>query len=93
MGGVIFWLISTTVSGLVIGGIGRLLVPARKLVGLGRPYSAVSLALFFGGLIAHTVFGGGRNHWLLAVTIEVLAAAALVAVLAQRRRPAGRKPP
>jgi len=86
MGGLIFWLISTTVSGLVIGGIGRLLVPARKLVGLWKTVLCGVAGSIVGGLIAHTVFGGGRNHWLLAVMVEVLAAAALVGLLAQRRR-------
>jgi uncharacterized membrane protein YeaQ/YmgE (transglycosylase-associated protein family) len=86
MGGVIFWLISTMVSGLLIGGMGRLLVPARKLVGLWKTVLCGIAGSIVGGLVAGTIFSGGRHHWLLAVMVEVLAAAAFVAVLARRRR-------
>jgi uncharacterized membrane protein YeaQ/YmgE (transglycosylase-associated protein family) len=85
MGGLIFWLISTMVSGGVIGGIGRLLVPARKLVGLSKTVLCGIAGSLVGGLIAGTIFSGGRAHWLLAVMIEVLVASAFVALLAWRR--------
>jgi uncharacterized membrane protein YeaQ/YmgE (transglycosylase-associated protein family) len=86
MGGVIFWLISMMVTGLITGSIGRLLVPARKLVAPWKTVLCGIAGSLVGGFIAGTIFGGGRAHWLLAVLVEVLVAAAFVALVAQRRR-------
>ena len=80
--GLIFGLI---VTGLIVGALGRLVVPGRNPIGIPMTIGLGIAGALVGGLIAHAVgLGGG-----LAFVLGVVVAAALVAVVsggASRRR-------
>jgi uncharacterized membrane protein YeaQ/YmgE (transglycosylase-associated protein family) len=69
--------ITAVVTGLVVGGLGRLAVPGRQSVGL-----LVTMALGLGGAFLGTLLARALQlHSLARFLLEVLAAAVLVAVV------------
>lgn len=83
--GVIFWLFALIFGGLVIGALGRLVVPGRNPIGFWRTVLCGVAGSVIGGAVAAALFGHPTNHWLIDVIFEVLAAAALVALFSRRR--------
>lgn len=71
--GIISSLISLLVVGLIIGGLGRLIVPGRNPIGLGATL-VIGLAGSFVGAIIGAVLGLG----LLTIVPELAIAAGLV---------------
>lgn len=81
-------LISTIVVGLIIGLLGRLVVPGSQRVGFLYTVMAGLIGSIVGGFLGDHVFGLG---WFATVLIEIGVAAAAVALLgAARRRQAPR---
>jgi uncharacterized membrane protein YeaQ/YmgE (transglycosylase-associated protein family) len=84
MAGLMWWVITTAVGGLMIGALGRLIIPkpnrtrllGTALCGLGGS--------FLGGLLATVALRGPFNQWPMRIFVEVLVAAALVSLLARR---------
>jgi uncharacterized membrane protein YeaQ/YmgE (transglycosylase-associated protein family) len=87
--GSVFWLlISTLLTGLVLGALGRLVVPGRQRVGLLATILIGWVGAIVGSLIGRSI---GIDH-LLTLLLEVGVAAVVVAgySLSRRRRlPAG----
>jgi len=81
--GMALWaVLSTIVVGVVIGALGRLVVPGTQPIGLLATLLAGLGGSIVGGFIGEHVLGLGP---VLTVLIEVLVSAAIVAVLAGRR--------
>lgn len=75
VGVALWWLISTAVVGLIVGALGRLVVPGRTPIGF-LPTIACGLAgALVGGAIGRAVGG-----WFVTVLIEIGVAAAAVLV-------------
>jgi uncharacterized membrane protein YeaQ/YmgE (transglycosylase-associated protein family) len=87
--GLALWaLISTAIVGLIIGGLGRLLVPGHQPIGLLRTFLLGWIGAIVGGFIGqHVLHRGG----FLTVLIEIGIAAVLVATVSsvESRRAVG----
>ncbi|MGH9104515.1 MAG: GlsB/YeaQ/YmgE family stress response membrane protein [Acidimicrobiales bacterium] len=86
MGNFIFLLVNVVVGGLVLGGLGRLVVPGRNRIGFWWTVLCGMGGSFFGGLVATALFGRPGAHWFWRLVLEILAAAVLVALVTRRRR-------
>jgi uncharacterized membrane protein YeaQ/YmgE (transglycosylase-associated protein family) len=75
VGVALWWLISTAVVGLVVGALGRLVVPGSQRIGVMATIACGLFGALLGGAIGRAV--GGR---LVTILIEVGVAAAAVAV-------------
>ncbi|HZD65893.1 MAG TPA: hypothetical protein VE152_07335 [Acidimicrobiales bacterium] len=72
--GALWWLISTAIVGLIIGGLGRLAIPGRQSIGLLATVLLGLVGSIVGGFIGH---GIGINGF-LTVLLEIGVAAAAV---------------
>src|SRR5450759_24653 len=79
IGVALWWIISTAVTGLVVGGLGRLAVPGRQPIGLLWTMLLGVAGSMLGTLVGHAVGVG-------TLLLEILAAAALVATYVGRSR-------
>ena len=87
--GMALWALTTTILvGLVIGGLGRLVVPGPQRIGFLATIAAGLCGSIVSGFLGQHVLGVGRA---LTIIIEIALSAGVVAVLAGRRRhlPAG----
>jgi uncharacterized membrane protein YeaQ/YmgE (transglycosylase-associated protein family) len=83
----LIWLIWLIIGGLIIGGLGRLLVPGPNSIGLIRTALAGLAGSFLGGLVARYVIGlHYRNSLLLGFVLAVIFAAIIVAAIDRRPR-------
>ncbi len=82
--GMALWaLISTVVVGLVIGALGRLVIPGAQPIGFLATVGSGLCGSIVGGFVgAHVVHAG----WLATVLLEIGVAAALVALLSSGGR-------
>jgi uncharacterized membrane protein YeaQ/YmgE (transglycosylase-associated protein family) len=92
--GMTLWaLLSTVVVGLIIGALGRLVVPGRQPIGMLSTVLAGLSGSILGGFVGQHVLA---LSGILTVLIEIGIAAAVVAVLARSqhlpRLPGGRRP-
>ena len=86
VGVALWWLISTAVVGLIIGGLGRLIVPGRNPIGVLPTIACGIVGALVGGAIGHAI--GGR---FVTILVEIGVAAAAVAIWsATHRTPIGR---
>jgi uncharacterized membrane protein YeaQ/YmgE (transglycosylase-associated protein family) len=76
------FLLSVFVGGLIIGGLGRLIVPGPNPIGFWWTVLCGIGGSLVGGLVGRVLFGS----WFLTFVLEVLASAVLVALLSKRRR-------
>ena len=83
---IIAWLL----IGLVVGGLGRLLVPGRNRIGIGLTILAGIAGAVAGGSAARALAGPGRE--LLSFLLSLLVAAILVGLIGGRRRSGGPGP-
>jgi uncharacterized membrane protein YeaQ/YmgE (transglycosylase-associated protein family) len=82
--GMSLWgLISTIIVGLIIGLLGRLVVPGSQRLGFLYTLMAGLIGSIVGGFLGDHVFGLG---WFPTVLIEVGVAAVAVALLGAQRR-------
>jgi len=75
------FMIGLLIGGLVIGALGRLVVPGPNAIGFWRTVLCGVGGSLAGGLIGRLLFSSG----LLVLALEVLAAAALVLYVTKRR--------
>lgn len=88
----ITFLIVVAVGGLIIGALGRLLVPGRNPMGILRTTLVGLGGSFAGGLVGRLLLGWRyRYSMLLALVIAVVCAAGIVYLLDGRRQAASRK--
>lgn len=78
------FVIALAISGLIIGGLARLLVPGPENVGILGTILAGLGGSILGGLFGRWVFG--ETGWVLSLIFAVGAAALLVAPFSLRRR-------
>jgi len=90
--GLAFWaLISTIVVGLVLGCLGRLLVPGTQPIGFLATVGAGLCGSIIGGFVGQHLL---HVHWFGTLLLQVAVAAVTVAVMARRtRRVAPPRPP
>jgi len=82
--GLALWtLMSTILVGLVIGGLGRLVVPGPQRIGFLATVAAGLCGSIVGGFLGQHVLDVGRA---LTVLMEIAVSAGVVAVLAGRSR-------
>jgi uncharacterized membrane protein YeaQ/YmgE (transglycosylase-associated protein family) len=79
----LWWLITTAIVGLVVGGLGRLIVPGRNPIGFLPTIVCGLIGSLVGGGIGHAI--GGR---FITVLVEVGVAAGAVAVWSATHRTA-----
>ena len=84
----LFLLFSIVVGGLVIGALGRLVVPGPNPIGFWRTLVCGWGGAILGGVVARALFRSPGTHWFVTLVLEVLVAALLVWLLGRRRRPA-----
>ncbi len=82
-------LLGLVISGIVVGGLGRLVVPGPNPMGI-LPTIAVGLSgSFIGGLIGRLVFGWRYRYSLFfGLILSVLCAAGIIMLLGRHRGPA-----
>jgi uncharacterized membrane protein YeaQ/YmgE (transglycosylase-associated protein family) len=86
VGVALWWLITTAIVGVIIGGLGRLIVPGRNPIGFLATVACGLIGSLVGGAIGHAI--GGK---FVTVLLEVGVAAGAVAVWsATHRTPIGR---
>jgi uncharacterized membrane protein YeaQ/YmgE (transglycosylase-associated protein family) len=79
--GLVSAIISLLIVGLVVGALGRLVVPGRNPIGLG---ATVVVGVI--GSLAGAVIGGLFGLGLLTIIVEVAISALLVAAVSSRQR-------
>lgn len=85
MDNVLFLIFTILVGGLLIGALGRLIVPGPNPIGLIWTVVCGVGGALMGGIVARALFRNPSSHWLLTLVLEVLAAALLVSLLSRRR--------
>ncbi|HEX3426216.1 MAG TPA: hypothetical protein VHT30_08785 [Acidimicrobiales bacterium] len=79
-------IISLLITGLIIGALGRLVVPGHNRIGLFMTALIGIGGAFIGAFIARMVWAAPGNHPLGVFICEVLGAALIVALVSGRRR-------
>jgi uncharacterized membrane protein YeaQ/YmgE (transglycosylase-associated protein family) len=79
---VIGYIVSLIIAGLVIGGLGRLVVPGRQPIGFLGTVSVGLVGSVLGALAGAALHAG----LLITVVLEVVIAAVLVALISGRGR-------
>jgi uncharacterized membrane protein YeaQ/YmgE (transglycosylase-associated protein family) len=83
--GVIGYIISLLITGLIVGAIGRLVVPGPNPMSIWATLGIGVVGALVGSLIAGALGFG----WLLTIILEIVIAALLVWFLASRTRAPG----
>jgi len=83
---VFFLILSILVMGLIIGALGRLVVPGHNPMGVFATALVGIAGAFLGGIVARMLWPIPANHRLGAFICEVLGAAALVALISRSHR-------
>jgi len=89
IGVALWWLISTAIVGLVVGALGRLVVPGAQRISILATIGCGLVGSLVGGAIGHALGG-----WLVTILVEIGVAAAAVAIwetVERRRLPASRR--
>lgn len=82
----ILFIVSILLFGLIVGGIGRLLVPGHNPIGLFMTILLGIGGALIGGFIARMIWSLPAQHRLGVFVCEVLGAALLVALVNGSRR-------
>jgi uncharacterized membrane protein YeaQ/YmgE (transglycosylase-associated protein family) len=83
---VLFLILSIVIFGLIIGGLGRLIVPGHNPMGLLMTIVVGIGGAFVGGFIAKLIWPVPAAHHLGIFICEVLGAALIVALVSGSRR-------
>jgi uncharacterized membrane protein YeaQ/YmgE (transglycosylase-associated protein family) len=85
---VIFFIVGLALGGLIIGGLGRLLVPGPNPIGFLRTIVAGLAGSFLGGLVARLAIGMRyRYSFAVAMILAVVFAALFVYLFERSRHP------
>jgi uncharacterized membrane protein YeaQ/YmgE (transglycosylase-associated protein family) len=82
----VFLILSVIIGGLIIGALGRLLVPGPTPIGCLGTVVVGILGSVIGWAIARALFRFPENHRIITLLLEVGAAAVLVSILTGGRR-------
>ena len=77
------FILAIFVGGLIVGALGRLIVPGRQQIGVLATAALGIAGSIVGGLIGRLIFG---PHYVPGFLISVLGAALLIWIAAGRRR-------
>ena len=80
--GWISYIVSLIITGLIVGALGRLVVPGRNPMSILATIAVGIVGALIGGLIAGAIGAG----WLITIILEVVLAALLVYFLSGRSR-------
>jgi uncharacterized membrane protein YeaQ/YmgE (transglycosylase-associated protein family) len=83
---VLFLVVSVLIGGLVIGALGRLVVPGPTPLGCLGTIGVGVLGSVIGGAIARAIYRYPDNHPVVTLLLEIGAAAVLVSLLTRGRR-------
>ena len=83
---VLFLIVSIVLGGLIIGALGRLVVPGPNRIGCLGTIGVGLLGAVIGGAIARALYVNPRRHVLVTLILEVAVAASVVALISGRRR-------
>lgn len=90
----LFLILVLVVGGLIIGALGRLVVPGPNPIGFVRTVLAGLAGSFLGGLVGRLIFGWRyRYSGLLGLVVAVAFTALIVYAIDNRRRPYGSSRP
>ncbi len=78
------WIIGSIISGLIIGALGRLVVPGPNPMSIGLTIAIGIGASFIGGTIGFII----GLRWFFLVLLEIAVAAVIVLMVQQSRRSA-----
>jgi len=82
----VFLVLSVLIGGLIIGALGRLVVPGRTPIGCLGTILVGILGSVIGWAIARALYRYPENHRIITLLLEVGAAAVLVSLLTGGRR-------
>ncbi len=82
----LFLILSIIILGLIVGALGRLLVPGHNPMGILATTVVGIVGALIGGVIARLIWTVPANHRLGIFVCEVLGAAAIVALVSGTRR-------
>ena len=82
----LFLIVSVVIGGLVIGGLGRLVVPGRNPMGCLCTMGVGLGGAIVGGAVARALYADPGRHVLVTLILEVAVAAVLVAIISSPRR-------
>jgi uncharacterized membrane protein YeaQ/YmgE (transglycosylase-associated protein family) len=82
---VVFLVVSVLIGGLVIGALGRLIVPGPTPLGCLGTIGVGVLGAIIGGAVARALYRYPDNHPVISLLLEVGAAAVLVSLLTRGR--------
>jgi uncharacterized membrane protein YeaQ/YmgE (transglycosylase-associated protein family) len=82
---VLFLIASVVLGGLLIGGLGRLVVPGPNRIGCLATAGVGLLGAIVGGAIARALYSDPGRHVLVTLVLEVAVAAGVVALISGRR--------
>jgi uncharacterized membrane protein YeaQ/YmgE (transglycosylase-associated protein family) len=83
--GVIFLIFGLLLGGLVVGALGRLVVPGPNPIGIWRTIAAGVAGSFLGGLVTRLAFGWRFRYSGLAGLVIAVAFTALIVAAMSRR--------
>jgi len=86
MGPVLFLIVSVVLGGLIIGALGRLVVPGRNPLGCLGTVGVGILGSIIGGAVARALYAQPSRHALITFVLEVGAAGLIVALVSGVRR-------
>ena len=67
-------IITIVITGLIVGALGRLVVPGRNPIGIGMTILLGIVGAIVGGILGHAIGAG----WVITLILEIAVAAALV---------------
>ena len=80
----LFFIISVFFGGLIVGALGRLVVPGRHPIGcLGTALIGI-LGAVIGGAIARGLYVSPQHHAVITLILEVAVAAVIVLLVSRR---------
>ena len=82
----LFLIVSILVGGLIIGSLGRLIVPGPNPLGCLGTTAVGVVGSIIGGAVARALYRYPGNHWVVTLLLEVAAAGLLVSLLTGGRR-------
>jgi uncharacterized membrane protein YeaQ/YmgE (transglycosylase-associated protein family) len=83
---VLIWLLYIIVGGLIVGALGRLIVPGPNPMAIVATIVVGIAGAFLGGVVARVIWADPQNHALGLIVLEVLSAALITYAIAGRRR-------
>lgn len=91
VGVALWWVLTTALTGLVLGGIGRLIVPGQQPIGVLATIVCGWIGSLVGGLVGGAIWGyHHHHHWFATLLIEIgVSAVAVIAWSGRTRRSVG----